>query len=102
MDLALADREYLAIYLRADKEKTRYTRISYDMLTYLGDLGGLLDIVLMFGSLCTGFFARKLFQAALIRQAYRIQSYYRDFDQFYQTKQDCILSSSSSESKDDS
>ena len=68
----VAEREYISIFLRADSEKRMYTRVSYDILTYLGDLGGLLDLVLVVGSLCSSFFTRRLFTAALIRQAYRI------------------------------
>jgi hypothetical protein len=44
------------------------------VLTYLGDLGGLADVLWMAGSTLTGLFSAKLFQAALISSAYRVKS----------------------------
>ena len=44
------------------------------MLTYLGDLGGLADVLLIAGSILTGLFSAKMFQVALINSSYRIQS----------------------------
>ena len=40
--------------------------INYDILQYLGDLGGLLDIVLLIGAFLTSMFVGKLFTGALI------------------------------------
>ena len=45
----------------------------YDLLTYLGDLGGLFDIAFFIGKLLTMSITAKFFNAALISQAYRIQ-----------------------------
>ena len=84
---AVADRTYLSLFFRAENQSRQYKRVGYDVLTYLGDLGGLLDFVLMFGFLFTSCFATKLFSAALIGQVYRIQRYAKDFTQFYQTKE---------------
>ena len=67
-----AEREYLGIFFRADNERRLYKREGYDILTYLGDLGGLLDFVLLLGWLVTTVFAGKLFEAALIGASYRI------------------------------
>ena len=47
-ETALADREYISIYLRADDTQRNYKREEYDVLTYFGDLGGLFDFILMF------------------------------------------------------
>lgn len=79
------DREYVSIFLRADDSVVLYKREYDDILTYMGDLGGLLDILLVCGYILTSLFASKLFLAALMRQAYRIQSYTKDFTQYYQT-----------------
>ena len=49
-----------------------YKREGYDLLTYLGDLGGLFDIVFILGSIITTFLTSKLFTANLISQLYRI------------------------------
>ena len=86
---------YLSMYFRADSQARIYKRISYDILTYLGDVGGLLDFVLLMGFLFTSFFASKLFNAALIGQVYRVQRYSRDFSQFYETKEAVKLTTES-------
>mmetsp|Transcript_13889 Transcript_13889/g.16554 ORF Transcript_13889/g.16554 Transcript_13889/m.16554 type:complete len:102 (-) Transcript_13889:112-417(-) len=71
-DGSLADREYIQIYLRSTNEQTVYKREGYDVLTYMGDLGGLLDILVFTGKLLTLFITAKLFHAALIGRAYRV------------------------------
>lgn len=48
------------------------------MLDYLGDLGGLLDILLLFGASMTGFVTHKLWVGSMIRQFYTIQKYFMD------------------------
>ena len=48
-DVAVANREYIQIFLRADNIKHAYKRIGYDLLTFLGDVGGLFDIVMLMG-----------------------------------------------------
>ena len=85
--MPVSEREYMGIFFRADNERRLYKREGYDVLTYLGDLGGLLDVVLVLGFLFTSFFASRLFKAALIGQVYRIQRYNKDFSQFYETKE---------------
>ena len=75
------------------------------MLTYLGDLGGLLDVLFVVGSILTSAVTSKLFIAALIGSTYSIQAYMRDFTQFnkkcklYKLPADGSNSSSSSEDK---
>jgi len=49
------------------------------MLTYMGDLGGLFDVLLLLGWAGTALFGGKLFRASLIGQAYHVQSYNKDF-----------------------
>ena len=75
----LEDREYIKIYFRAESAKRVYQRQGYDILAYLGDLGGLLDFLFVVGKVITSIFTSKLFIAALISEAYRIQGYMRDF-----------------------
>ena len=79
----VSEREYISLFLRAANERQLYFRDTYDMLTYLGDLGGLIDIVMVVGYLLTTLFASKLLAAAVIGQVYRIQSYMRDESQYY-------------------
>ena len=75
------------------------------MLTYLGDLGGLLDVLFVVGQILTSAVTSKLFIAALIGSTYSIQAYMRDFTQFYPTRKlynitsDGSKSSSSSDEK---
>ena len=78
-------REYISIFFRADSENRIYKREGYDLLTFLGDLGGLFDICMIMGMTLTSIFAGRMFTAALIRQAYRVQRYFRDSSQFYET-----------------
>ncbi len=54
-----SDREYLSVYFRADSRRKFYKREDYDLLTYLGDVGGLLDFILLAGwSISTVFISR--------------------------------------------
>ena len=69
---ALADRTYLEVHLRASGFRRRYIRENYDILSYLGDLGGLFEIAFSSGKLLTALFVTKMFQAALIRSVYKI------------------------------
>ena len=94
----LSERAYVEIVLQASDITRIYKRDGYDVLTYLGDLGGLLDVLLVLGQILTSAIASKLFTAALISQLYRIQGYMRDFTQLYPTKELNKLSESSSSS----
>ena len=46
---ALKDRYYVQVYLRQSEFIKIYKREEYDMLSYLGDMGGLLDIIIFVG-----------------------------------------------------
>lgn len=92
----VSDREYVTLFLRAASERQLYFRKSYDMLTYLGDLGGLIDVVMVFGYLLTTLFASKLFAAAVIGQVYHIQNYMRDESQYYTPSELYLLTSEES------
>ena len=59
-------KSYIEINLRAASIKRVYKREVVDVLTYLGDLGGLLDVLLVVGQMLTSIVASKLFTAALI------------------------------------
>ena len=65
-DLPVAEREYLAIFIRNDDGSNLYKREEDNMMAYFGDLGGLLDIVLVLGSLFCSSFVGKLLDGALI------------------------------------
>ena len=97
-----ADREYINIFIRAGMESNFYKREGYDLLTYLGDLGGLFDIVYIVGSIITGLLTSKIFTATLISQLYRIQNYMKDETQYYETKEHYKFTSECEESKSSS
>ena len=74
------------MFLRQDSERRIYKREDYDMVTYLGDLGGLFEVVRAFGMVITSPFVARLFYAALVSNLYLIQSYLRDMTPYYETK----------------
>ena len=52
----------------------------------MGDIGGLLDFVLVVGYALSHKFVARLFQAALIKRAYRLQHYLGDMTPYYNTR----------------
>ena len=69
------DRIFLELFLRNENFNHVYSREYYDLVQYLGDLGGLLDVVLVFGWILTSFFSFRLFQSALVSSTYKLQKY---------------------------
>jgi len=63
----IASREYVKVYLRADTKKRIYKREDYDLVTYLGDIGGLMDFVMLFGWFISTHFVSRLLYASLIK-----------------------------------
>lgn len=49
----IAEKEYARFYLRASQTARIYKRELYSLLDYLGDLGGLKEIIFFFGALLT-------------------------------------------------
>ena len=71
-------------------------------MTYLGDLGGLLDFIMYFGFTLSSLFVSRLFHAALVKQAYRIQSYLADRTPYYKSsKRNGILTTESESYSDE-
>ena len=58
--------EYIQIFFRADSNSKLYKREDYQLLEYLGDLGGLLDFVIILCWAMSHVFVKRLFHAALI------------------------------------
>lgn len=69
--MPVKDRTYVKIFFRADQIEKIYKMEAYDVLTFFGDLGGLLDVVLLAGSFFTSALTFRLFQADLVERAYR-------------------------------
>ena len=65
-----------------------YKREEYDLLTYFGDLGGLLSSLLFFGWAISSKFVMRLFHAALVKKIYRVQQYLLDMTPYYQSSKD--------------
>ena len=71
-DIMGSDRTYLSIYFRLDSRRKLYRREDYDLLTYLGDIGGLLDVILLLGWSTSTVFVSRLFQGAIVGRVYRL------------------------------
>ena len=74
------------MYLRVSSLQRIYARSSYTMMAYLGDLGGLIDIIWITGALITTILTKNLFEAAMIKNSYKIQKYTHDDAEFYATE----------------
>ena len=71
------------MYLRVGANQRMYARRSYTMLAYLGDLGGLLDIIWIIGAVLTAALTRDVLQAAMITNSYHVQKYNHDNSEYY-------------------
>ena len=70
-------------YFRVSSRTRLYTRKQYTALAYLGDLGGLIDIIWVLGACITAGLTRNVLQAALIQDSYQIQKYNNDDSEYY-------------------
>ena len=66
------DREYVTLYLRPVASSKLYQREEYDLLTYFGEMGGLIEFFVFFGWIITHFFVSRLLLADLVKQVYRV------------------------------
>jgi len=57
------------------------------LLEYLGDLGGLADIIYIIGGLMTSFVVEKMLIASLIKSIYYIQRYAADTTELWFSKE---------------
>ena len=62
-----------------------YKKVNYDILTFVGDVGGLIDFVLLMGWAFTTALASRMHDAEMVRDAYRWQRYHEDSTPYYQT-----------------
>lgn len=65
----------VTVYIRADKMYDSYERKVTDILSLMGDLGGLLEFFRIIGEICVGFIASKLFMSSIVRKIYHIRKY---------------------------
>ena len=90
----------MKLYFRQAEFIKIYKREEYDMLTYLGDMGGLLDIIIFVGMCLSSSIVSRLFYAALVKQTYRIQQYMKDMTPYYESKKKNGDLTTESDSKD--
>ena len=97
------------MYLRSDPATRVYHRSVGSMLEFLGDMGGLIQIVFLFFTGGMYLILDRNFKAALISDTYKVQKYNRDKSEFYQSEKDrenkkshAISSESSSGTSSDS
>ena len=81
----LRDRLLARVYFRSENSTNKYTRRTYSLLEYFGDLGGIFEIVwLVIGLMCGKFLERK-FNAKLSESLYKVQRYSVDQSEYYNT-----------------
>ena len=61
--------------MRSDKSYDTYDRKVTDLLTMLGDIGGLNSLIFNLGGILIGFFIRKLFLGSITKKIYHIRKY---------------------------
>jgi hypothetical protein len=65
----------VAIYMRSDKMYDSYERKVNDLLTFMGDIGGLSEALINIGMLIVGFITQKMFMSKIVRKIYHIRKY---------------------------
>ena len=75
--------EYATIYLRTSQSVREYNRSVGSMLDFLGDTGGLFEIVALFVYVIIKLVVERNFRAAIISDAYKVQKYNRDQSEYY-------------------
>ena len=62
-----------------------HKRQTYRLIEYLGDIGGLVQLIWIGGSLLVGFIIERQFKAQMVSETYQIQKYASDQTEYYQT-----------------
>jgi hypothetical protein len=65
----------VAIYMRSDKMYDSYERKVNDILTFMGDIGGLSETLINIGVLIVSFITQKMFMSKIVRKIYQIRKY---------------------------
>lgn len=85
-DPSVDDVELSTIYFRSASKKRRYSMDNYKFITLLGDLGGILDLFMAFGTLITIGLVKRAFDSSLLGEAYQVQGYLEDKSEFYESQ----------------
>ena len=84
-----SEREYIRLYLRQEVNQSRFYQVEeYDLLTYFGDIGGIFSAAMFVGRAITFCFVSRLLQAEIVQAAYRVQRYFLDMSQYYETNKE--------------
>ena len=75
--------EYATVFLRTSQSVREYRRSVGSMLDFLGDTGGLFEIVALFVYVIIKLVVERNFRAAIISDAYKVQKYNRDQSEYY-------------------
>lgn len=78
-----AERNYYSVYFRADNNSREYRRETYSLLEYFGDLGGLIDMLLILFTFFVNQLIERQFNAAILGKTFQVQDYNRDQSEFY-------------------
>ena len=70
----MAEKSYFKIFLRADDKYNLYKLERYDLLTCLGDIGGLADITIMVSGFLSIIFATNIFDTVLTNSVFKVQN----------------------------
>ena len=82
----MKDRSYATIYLRSDETTRNYTRRTYSLLEFFGDIGGIQEILFTILGFLIGFMLERKFDAKLVGDLYKVQEYSVDQSEFYPTQ----------------
>ena len=66
------------MYLRADRKSQVYHREGDKLLTYIGDMGGILEAVTALGFLVSFTFVSHSMTSQLINEVYQVQQYTKE------------------------
>ena len=69
--------------IRLDPVKNIHIRSVQSMLEFLGDMGGLIQIVFLFAWGFVAYFVERNFKAAIISDTFKVQKYHRDKSEYY-------------------
>ena len=79
------DDHYITLQIKADPVKRIYTRQVGSLLEFLGDIGGLIEIVFITVAGIMTYVIDRKFKAEIITDMYKVQKYSRDISEYYES-----------------
>ena len=74
----LKDRKYFTLYLRADRKSQVYHREGDKLLSYIGDIGGMMEAITTLGIIFSATFVSHSMTSQLINEVYQVQQYTKE------------------------